>query len=68
MFYKLIDEGGNDCGMLQVNLESDEFERLVKEYKKTNGDQVTTAGISRFLTKKGYAVVNVDPIEIPISI
>jgi len=68
MFYRLIDEVGNDYGMLQVNIESEEFERLAKEYKNTTGDQLTTAGISKFLTRKGYAVVNVDPIEIPINI
>ena len=68
MFYKLIDDGGNDYGTLQVNLESEEFERIAKEYKNKTGDQLTTAGIARFLTKKGYAVVNVDPIKIPISI
>ena len=68
MFYKLIDEGGNDYGTLQVNLESEEFERLAKEYKNTTGDQLTTVGITQFLTKKGYAVVHVDPIEIPINL
>jgi hypothetical protein len=68
MFYRLIDEAGNDYGMLQVNLESEEFERLAKEYKNTTGDQLTIEGIYKFLTKKGYAVINVDPIEIPISI
>ena len=68
MFYKLIDEMGNDHGMVQVNLESEEFERLAKEYKRTTGDQLTTVGISEFLTRKGYAVVNVDPIEILINI
>lgn len=68
MFYKLIDEAGNDHGTLQVNLESEEFERLAKEYKHITGDQLTTSGISRFLTKKGYAVVNVDPIEVPVNI
>ncbi len=68
MFYKLIDDGGNDYGTLQVNLESEEFERIAKEYKNKTVDQLTTSGIARFLTKKGYAVVNVDPIEIPIRI
>lgn len=68
MFYRLIDEVGNDYGILQVNIESEEFERLAKEYKNTTGDHLTTAGISKFLIGKGYAVVNVDPIEIPINI
>ena len=68
MFYKLIDEVGNDYGMLQVNIESEEFEWLTKEYKHSTGDQLTTSGISWFLTKKGYAVVSVDPIEISITI
>ena len=68
MFYKLIDEGGNDHGIVQVNLETDEFERLAKEYKDTTGDQLTTVGIYEFLTKKGYAVINVDPIEVPINL
>ncbi len=68
MFYKLIDESGNDHGMLQVNLETEEFERLAKEYKHTTGDQLSTAGIAKFLTKKGYAVINIDPFEVPISV
>jgi len=68
MFYKLIDDGGKDYGTLQVNLESEEFERLAKEYKNKTGDQLTTSGIAKFLTKKGYAVVNVNPVEVPINI
>ena len=68
MFYKLIDETGNDHGMVQANLESEEFERLAKEYRNTTGNQLTSTGIYKFLTKKGYAVVTVNPIEIPISI
>ena len=68
MFYKLIDDGGNEHGTLQVNLETEEFERLAKEYKHTTGDQLTTSGITKFLTKKGFAVVNVEPIEIPINL
>lgn len=68
MFYKLIDDIGKDYGMLQVNIETDEFERIAKEYKQTTGNQLTISGIAKFLTKKGYAVVNVDPIAIPLSI
>ena len=68
MFYKLIDESGNDHGVLQVNLETDEFERLAKEYKEMSGDLLPIAGLYQFLTKKGYAVINVEPIEVPISL
>ena len=68
MFYKLIDDGGNDYGTLQVNLESEEFERLAKEYKQKTGDRLSTSGIAKFLTEKGFAVVNVDPIEVPINL
>ena len=66
MFYKLIDDGGNDYGTLQVNLETEEFERLAKEYKEKSGNLLSIAGLYQFLTKKGYAVVSVDPIEVPI--
>jgi len=66
MFYKLIDQSGNDQGVLQVNLESEEFERLAKECKEKNGKLLSTAGLYQFLTKKGYAVINVDPIEVSV--
>jgi len=64
MFYRLVDGVGNNCGILQANIENDEFERLTKEYKHTTGNQLTITDISRFLTQKGYAVINVDPIEV----
>ncbi len=66
MFYKLIDQSGNDQGVLQVNLESEEFERLAKEFKEKSGNLLSIAGLYQFLTKKGYAVISVDPIEVPI--
>ena len=68
MYYKLIDKTGHDNGIVQVNLETEEFEKLAKEYRNTTGNQLTTSGIYQFLTKKGYAVVTVNPIEIPVSI
>ncbi len=66
MFYKLIDQSGNDQGVLQVNLEFEEFERLAKEFKEKSGNLLSIAGLYQFLTKKGYAVISVDPIEVPI--
>ena len=68
MFYKLIDDDGNDCGIVEVNLKSEEFERLAKEYKNATGGKLSTAGIYKFLTQKGYAVISVDPVEVPINI
>lgn len=67
MYYKLIDATGHDNGIIQVNLETKEFEKLAKEYRASTGNQLTTSGIYQFLTKKGYAVVTVNPIEIPVS-
>jgi len=66
MFYKLIDQSGNDQGVLQVNLETEEFERLAKEFKKKSGNLVSRTDLYKFLTKKGYAVINVEPVEVPI--
>jgi len=67
MFYKLIDASGKDHGVLQVNLESEEFERLAKEYKSITGNLLSIAGLYKFLTQKGYAVINVDLVEVPIN-
>jgi hypothetical protein len=66
MFYKLLDQSGNDQGVLQVNLESEEFERLAKEFMEKSGKLVSITALYKFLTKKGYAVINVEPIEVPI--
>ena len=66
MFYKLIDQSGNEQGVLQVNLESEEFERLAKEFKEKSGKLVSITDLYKFLTKKGYAVINVEPIEVPV--
>jgi hypothetical protein len=66
MFYKLLDQSGNDQGVLQVNLESEEFERLAKEFMEKRGKLVSITALYKFLAKKGYAVINVEPIEVPI--
>ena len=57
-----------DSGWLTEGLVTEEFERLAKEYKEKSGNLLSIAGLYQFLTKKGYAVVSVDPIEVPITI
>lgn len=68
MYYKLIDTTGHDNRIIQVNLETKEFEKLAKEYRTSTGSPLTTSGIYQFLTKKGYAVVTVNPVEISASL
>lgn len=68
MFYKLIDAAGHENGIIQVNLETEEFEKLAKEYRTTTGNPLTTSGIYQFLTQKGYAVVTVNPVDVPVGL